>query len=596
MHSREMTYWPEIDGLRTIAVVSVLAFHLSPRLLGGGFVGVDIFFVISGYLITGLLITDFETGEPIVRFYQRRIARVAPAAFLVVALTMIAAYFLYSAQDFASVGATGVAAALSFINVKLLFQDNYFKISPDAQPLVHYWSLAVEEQFYLVFPILLSFLMPMKRHLLACMLSLCAISYAACIAVTPFAPDAAFYLLPTRAWELLAGSSLAIAKKQRSSELPFGVPIGLVILGFSFVVVRGEGFPGWVALLPVAGSTAILAGIESPRGVTHRLLAHPLMVFVGKRSYSLYLWHWPTFSFVDYHFYSSHSALRLSLKAFITVGGTLLTYRFVESPMRQWLNIRRHRVAAFGVFAAAAALLGLIGYEIRATDYLIAEPGDVATGGITVDSGGRGSIVLMGDSQGAMYGYELASLARTLNFRLNVVSVAPGNELPGEPETLWPNVLHFLADHRPDAIILAQAWSLKLDEDNQVRLRDALSILLNRTNHIILLSQPPVPPPNATRGGIRAGARPPFFESSRDTKTRLLATTIVQKFANDRIHVVDAAQYLLTEDHSIRMIASNGRLTFNDRRHLSDSGTALVRPALELVLRQALNLPPSASQ
>jgi peptidoglycan/LPS O-acetylase OafA/YrhL len=134
-------YWPEIDGLRTVAVASVFAFHLDPRLLRGGFVGVDIFFVISGYLITGLLLKDFESGYSILRFYQRRVARIAPASFLIVAITMTFGFLLYSAQDFASIGATGLAATLSFINIKLLFQGNYFKISPDAQPLIHYWSL-----------------------------------------------------------------------------------------------------------------------------------------------------------------------------------------------------------------------------------------------------------------------------------------------------------------------------------------------------------------------------------------------------------------------------------------------------------------------
>jgi hypothetical protein len=197
----------------------------------------------------------------------------------------------------------------------------------------------------------------------------------------------------------------------------------------------------------------------------------------------------------------------------------------------------------------------------------------------------------MGDSQGAMYGYELASLARKLNFRLNVVSAAAGNELPEEPETLWPNVLHFLDDHKPDAIILAEAWSSKLGEDGQGSLEKALSTLVSRTHHIFVLTQPPIPSPNATREEIRAGARPPFFESRRDAEKRLRANMIIRKFTNDRIQVVDAAPYFLDEDQSIRMIASNGRLTFHDAGHLSESGTALVRPALELLLHEVLNVP-----
>jgi peptidoglycan/LPS O-acetylase OafA/YrhL len=589
--SRGEIYWPEIDGLRTIAVVSVLAFHLSPRLFNGGFVGVDIFFVISGFLITTLLIESFENGDSIIFFYQRRIARIAPASFLVVAITMIAASLLYSDQDFASVGATATSAALSFINIKLLFQGAYFKLSPDAQPLIHYWSLALEEQFYFVFPVFLYFLMSTKRHLLNRMLAVCAIGYVACVVLTPFVPVAAFYLLPTRGWELLAGSTLAIAKKQNDSQLPFGVPIGLVVLALSFLIVQGAGFPGWIAILPVAGSTAILAGIASHRRTTYGFLAHPFMVFVGKRSYSLYLWHWPTFSFVDYYFYSSNLLLRLSLKVLITTSGALLSYCFVETPMRKWLNVRGRCAVAFGAFALTATLLSVVGYHIRSTYYLTAEPSNVAAGGIVVNPAGRGSIVLMGDSQGAMYGHELASLARELNFRLNVVSVAASNELPGEPETLWSNVLRFLDVDKPDAIILAQAWSSKLGEGSEAGLEKALSILADRTRYIFVLTQPPFPPPNATREAIRDGSRPPFFESRLDTENRFRANMIIQKLTNDRIRAVDAAPYFLKEDHSIKMVASNGRLTFHDESHLTDSGTALVRPALELLLRKALNLP-----
>ncbi|MGJ0454668.1 MAG: acyltransferase family protein [Methylocystis sp.] len=517
--SNKDRYWPEIDGLRTIAVMSVFIFHLDARLLGGGFVGVDIFFVISGYLITNLLVKDIEGGKfSILRFYQRRIARIAPAALLVVAITMIGGFFLYSAQDFASLGAAGLAATLSFINIKLLFQGSYFKISPDAQPLIHYWSLAVEEQFYVVFPLLLYCVMRLTRHSLA-VLSLCfALSFAACVFFTPVAPIASFYLLPTRAWELLAGSCLAIARRQypkfpdRNSSLY--LVTGLIFILLSFVLVRSEGFPGWIAMLPVVGSTVLLAGIgTSHRGAIHRSLAHPVMVFIGKRSYSLYLWHWPTFSFVDYYFYLSSPAVGLVLKIVISGAATILTYHFVERPMRSWLNKPQRRVATFGAFAVAAMMLGIAGYVIRSNYYLTAESRNVATGGISVNPEGRGWVVVIGDSQGAMYGFELASLARTLGFRLNVLSAAAGNELPGEPDTLWPKVSQFLGDSKPDIVVLAQAWSSKLGEDGESHFGDAMAALTDRAAQIIVLTQPPEPPPEVSRHAILAGARPPFLKT-----------------------------------------------------------------------------------
>jgi hypothetical protein len=410
-----------------------------------------------------------------------------------------------------------------------------------------------------------------KQHALAVVLACCVLSFVACVALTPFAPAAAFYLLPTRAWELLAGASLAIAKKQYPQysverQSSFALPIGLTFVLLSFILVPDEGFPGWIAALPVMGSTLMLAGVDTlRRGVVHRFLAHRAMVFVGKRSYSLYLWHWPTFSFVDYYFYLGNSTLRLSLKVLITILGTLLTYHFVERPMRLWLNIPRHSAKAFGAFTLAATLLVVAGYTIRSTYYLSAEPRSVGTGGIFVNSEGRGWIVLIGDSQGAMYGYEFASLARTLDFRLNVLSVAAGNELPGEPETLWPSVLRFLEDRKPDAIILAQAWSSKLGEDGEEHFGNAMSALVTRASQIFVLTQPPVPPPDATRQSIRAGARPPFFENPVAVQSRLRANAKIRKFENDRIKVIDMAQYFLEPDNSIKMIAPNGRQRFRMR-------------------------------
>jgi peptidoglycan/LPS O-acetylase OafA/YrhL len=589
-------YRPEIDGLRTIAVLSVFAFHLDARLLGGGFVGVDIFFVISGYLITNLLLNDIEGAKfSILRFYQRRIARIAPAAFLVVAITMIAGLFLYSAQDIASLGASGLAAALSFINMKLLFQVDYFRLSPDAQPLLHYWSLAVEEQFYVIFPLLLYGVMSVTRRPLAVLLACCAASFAACVIVTPLAPNAAFYLLPTRAWELLAGSNLAIARMRyrqlTEKQSSLCLAAGLVIVVLSFVFIRDDGFPGWMAALPVAGSTLMLAGIGNAAGFIQRTLAHPAMVFLGKRSYSLYLWHWPIFSFVDYQLYRSNPVFVVALKIIVTSAATLLSYRFVESPMRLWLNAPRRRGVAFGAFALAAIAIGVAGYAMRSNYYLSAEPRDVATGGILVNPKGHKWVVVIGDSQGAMYGYELALLAHRLDFRLNVLSSPAGNELPGEPYTLWPGVSRFLGDRKPDVLILAQAWSAKLGEDGRSHFRDALAAILPRATEVLVLAQPPVAPPNATRHAILAGARPPFFEAPTDTQNRMRANAIINSFQGSHTRILDVAGTFLNSDNSIRLIAPDGRVAFRDGWHLSESGTALVRPKLDQALRSMLNLP-----
>jgi peptidoglycan/LPS O-acetylase OafA/YrhL len=593
--SRSLNYWPEIDGLRSIAILSVFVFHFDRGILAGGFVGVDVFFVISGFLITSVLLNDIDQGQlSIARFYQRRIARIAPAFFVVIVAVLAASAFIYSAQDFASVGANSLAAALSAINMKLIFQGSYFKISPDEQPLLHYWSLAVEEQFYVVFPIYLSLILKHSKRPLANILIVCGLSFAACIVLTPVQPIYAFYLLPTRAWELLAGASLALFRRNGSFLAPAPAAAmgwtGTGLLAMSFLLLNASrDFPGWIAAFPVVGAVMILASIEPARGrLIQTILAHPLSVFIGKRSYSLYLWHWPVFCFVDYNLFASGPLLRTALKILICTIATLLTYKYIECPARTYLNARSNRQRAFAGFATAVLLVCLSGWQIRSKNWFSADPQQIATGGIAIEGSHEGvTVVLIGDSQGTMYGRELASLARQHGFSLYILSMTQANELPAEPGTHWPAVKQFLAQRRPQVVIVAEAWAEKLGNDVQY-LRDALTTIESFGSQVILIAQPPVLPSDATREAIRAGVRPPFYEAPEDRANRQRATAAVVALANNRVLVLDPADKFLQQDGAIKLIAENGRLAYHDNAHLSDAGTLLIRPMLEQALLAAL--------
>ncbi|HEY3720475.1 MAG TPA: SGNH hydrolase domain-containing protein, partial [Roseiarcus sp.] len=185
--------------------------------------------------------------------------------------------------------------------------------------------------------------------------------------------------------------------------------------------------------------------------------------------------------------------------------------------------------------------------------------------------------------------------AHALRFRLNILSAAKTNELPGEPGTLWPRVSQFLGDRKPDVVILAQRWSTKLADDGENHFGSTIASLVDRAADIIVLTQPPFAPANATRHEILAGARGPFFEDPIEAQNRKRANAIIEKFAGSRIRVVDVSDIFLDRDNSIRVIAPEGRLAYHDSTHLSGSGTRLVRGRLEQVLRKTLNLPETRS-
>lgn len=592
------SYWPEIDGLRSIAVLAVFIYHFDHHALGSGFIGVDIFFVISGFLISTILLTDIDKDHfSIARFYQRRIARIAPAFFLVVFVTLVWGAFVYSAQDYGSLGSTSLAAALSLINMKLLFQGSYFVSSPDGQPLLHYWSLAIEEQFYLLFPLYLYVLMRFSRRPLILTIGIGLLSFVACVVLTRVNSTYAFYLLPTRAWELLAGFSVALIRRSRGgagiAQRPASIAgwSGLALLGLSFLIIQdGGNFPGWIAALPVMGTALLLAATGNGAWLPNRLLSHPVPVFVGKRSYSLYLWHWPVFSFVDYQLYASGSALRIALKLGISIVATLLTYRLVERPMRIYLNASQHRALAFGGFAVTAIAVCVLGWAIRADQYPDADPAQITAGGNSFAGHGKETVVLFGDSQGSMYGRDLAALSRAEGFSLNILSAAGRNELPGEDATFWPQVKQFLALHRPNVVILAYAWSDKVGSDTR-DVRAAMAYFKTLGVRVILMCQPPILPLLATREAMRAGARPPFFEAPADRANRLRTSASIRSLSDDRTTVLDPAAIFLGKGQAINLIGNNGRFTYQDARHLSDTGTALVRPMIDRALAAAIAAP-----
>jgi peptidoglycan/LPS O-acetylase OafA/YrhL len=594
-------YRPAIDGLRAVAVLGVFIFHLKHQWLPGGFVGVDVFFVISGYLITSILLREYEHKSfSLWKFYQRRIARLFPAFYTVALATIIAAFFIYSAQDLASCGTGLVSAALSAANLKYMLQGNYFTISPDAQPFLHCWSLSVEEQFYMLFPTILLFLyVKTNRYKTVILGVLCAVSLIACVALTYRNSGWAFYLLPTRAWELMAGSVLADLGKRPDAKndnkglwasLSFG---GLALVVVSLFAVReGPTFPGYQAILPVLGTVCILGFKGGSGGWAERLLSTGPLVFIGRMSYSLYLWHWPVFCFVDYKLYLASPLVRISLKIALSATCAALSFFLIERPGRVFLNHPSRRRLAFAFLACALLVCVPLGSAVRSTNYIDARMGSIAEGGIAFNRAApNGSLVLMGDSNGAMYGTMVREVAQSLRLKLNVISVSAGDPLPnssGHNPQLWLDSLAFIKRNNPDVLVLVCNWAGKLDSDKG-RLQLAVDELKHHTRRLVLITQPPELPDSASREAMRDGSRPPFFESPAEHAKRTESNSFLKSFQHDNVTVIDIEPLFVESDGSIRFVNDKGILLYQDSKHLSGAGADLVRAALTSAINEFRN-------
>ncbi|MBC5765162.1 acyltransferase family protein [Ramlibacter albus] len=293
----------DADGLRGIAILSVLIFHAVPSWLPGGFAGVDVFFVLSGFLVGRLVLLECRDGSfSFANFYARRARRLFPPLLVVLLATMAAAPLLVGAGDYVQVGSQAAAAALFVANFLAWIQSGYFDVEAAYKPLIHLWSLGVEEQFYLVFPLCV---VAMHRRapcrtgvVLACA---AAVSFTACVALTPADSALAFYLPATRFWEFLAGSLLAWCDVSSRASARRGADLlaaaGAIVLAFSFFYLSStDDFPGWRAALPVAGTCLLLAAGPAA-WVNRKVLGLAFLRWMGKVSYAAYLFHWPLLVF-----------------------------------------------------------------------------------------------------------------------------------------------------------------------------------------------------------------------------------------------------------------------------------------------------------
>jgi peptidoglycan/LPS O-acetylase OafA/YrhL len=361
-------YRADIDGLRGIAVLAVISYHAFPNWVAGGFVGVDVFFVISGFLISTIIFQSLEAGSfSYGEFYERRIKRIFPALIVVLLGCAILGRIVLFSDEYKQLGKHTVAGATFISNFVLWSEISYFDNSAETKPLLHLWSLGIEEQFYVLWPLILGLVWKRRISFLTTTALIGITSFAINILTTSSNPAAAFYSPASRFWELMAGGALAYIAYHKRDPVQGGnnwISAGglLAIAGSVFLLNRTNAFPGWWAVLPVAGTCLVIA---SPRAWANQtLLGNRLLVGIGLISYPLYLWHWPLLSFA--HIWQGSTLLSRTTRIGLLAASFLaawLTYKFVERPIRIG-RVARPVLSLSCVLAA----MGIVGAGIVALD------------------------------------------------------------------------------------------------------------------------------------------------------------------------------------------------------------------------------------
>ena len=497
----QLDYRPDIDGLRAVAVLSVLGFHFFPDHVKAGFFGVDIFFVISGYLITGIILSRLkENSFSYVDFYIRRIRRIFPALALVLAVTLALGWAALFADEFKLLGKHVLASAAFVSNFALWRESGYFDAVAETKPLLHLWSLGVEEQFYILWPIIIC-LAFRKRRSVETMWVIALMSFAANVYLTDTNPVAAFYSPASRFWELMIGALLAYRTvlQAPSASAPGNAKatLGALCLVCGFLVIdRESAFPGWLALLPTVGAGLLIAA--GPRAwLNKNVLSHRLLVWLGLISYPLYLWHWPLLSLAVIVAVDPLSVETRIMILLLSTGLAWLTYSLIERPLRAFPQRKLVPVALVGALGTTALLGSLVFIEgglssrsiigqvreafpiKRVSDqrHTCANGGDLPATLMRacvahVGQHQKYRVVLWGDSHGTFWASVLAELAVKDDFELIAIRELgcpplTGVSIPNRVEDsttcasleAHSKVLPEILALRPDLVILTARWS-----------------------------------------------------------------------------------------------------------------------------------------
>jgi peptidoglycan/LPS O-acetylase OafA/YrhL len=621
----QATYRPDIDGLRAVSVLAVLVYHLGVAGVPGGFVGVDVFFVISGYLITLILHREVLVGTfTVAGFYERRIRRIFPAMLAVLLATLVAGYFILWPGDFLALAHSALYGVFGAANLYFYWHTGYFDPAAHLQPLLHFWSLAVEEQFYVVWPGLVWLAARRGRRTLLTVVGVVIIASLTAAAIQVHRnPTAAFYLPHLRAWELAIGAAVAVMPGLPAAQwLREGVAaLGVALIAYGiFGLTQHMPFPGLNALPPTLGAALLIwSGAGAPTAVGRALSWSP-MIFIGWISYSLYLWHWPVI--VLYKRLTSDAApspLAALGLALLSIVLAALSWRFVERPFRNKDGALRTRRAVFGSAIAATACVVVAGgvvvqyrgfegrldaqlakvlaynryyptKEFRIGKCFLEPTNTVADFDVAecMAPAGPKPILLWGDSTVAQYYWGLREPMRQAGhalWQMTASSCPPmlGKEIPERAQCKVINdfVIHQVERTKPYAVILGAAWYLDLP--SLAQLQETIRRIRATGARVIVMGDVPRFPdrvPNLEAKRIREG----IHADTVDIRWNVLLTHSRVALRN-WIHQQPGVTYVPTIDvlcpgEQCRIVTDAGLPMYYDVIHLTDVGAEAVGPPL----------------
>ena len=618
-----VAYRPDIDGLRAVAIVPVVLFHAFPTLVPGGFVGVDVFFVVSGWLIGGIIFAEQARGRfSLLDFWARRAVRLLPALLLVLAFTLAASWVLLLPDEWRLLGRHVRAGATYLSNFTLARESGYFDTAAELKPLLHLWSLAIEEQLYLVFPLVALGLAKRPRWAVPVLAALLAASFGYGLLDTGRNPAAAYFLPQSRVWELLAGVLLARLGPVRIPAAGWAASAGLAaILATAFLFDRHAPYPGWRALVPVLGTALVIAA--GPAAWPNRLLlARSTLVAVGLVSYPLYLWHWPLLSLARI---TEGAEPATWVRATLVAAAALLavaTYLGVERPIRfgGWRRPRTAMALVAGCTTLALAgqtvLMGALpAYASRfGVDNVLQAAGEwdypgtmerlSAGGRVLYRQPGTGAPVLfLGDSNIEQYAPRMVALLRTAPDSNRPALFLTGGgcvPIPGLRDAKLPGCATLMqaaetamATHGVSTVVIGAQWwghftspritsgSAPLSEPPGreaalAALGETISRWVREGRRVILVLNIPWgteldPRQSVTRGWLTFGTRPMALDRARleaeyGAISHALAATARQAGAE----VIDPLDHLCTQS-TCPAATADGTPIYKDAVHLRPS-------------------------